>query len=165
MQIETERLFLVALTVEQIRLWTQNIPALEEAMRCRYQAEPMEGAFIKVVEKQAEKAAADEKNLLYYTFWFLVRKSDRMVVGSACFKNKPNENGEVEIGYGLGKDFEHNGYMAEGVKAMCEWALQQSGVSHVMAETDRNNAASENVLKRCGFQLHKQAETNWWCRS
>jgi len=162
MQIETERLFLVTLTVEQIRLWTQDMPALEEAMNCRCQAEPMEGAFIKVVEKQAEKATADEKNLLYYTFWFLVRKSDRIVVGSACFKNKPNENGEVEIGYGLGKDFEHNGYMTECVKAMCDWALKQPNIACVIAETDIDNPASENVLKRCGFQLYKQTETNWW---
>jgi len=106
MQIETERLLLVPLTVEQIWLWVKNIPALEEAVHCSYQAEPMEGAFVKVVEKQAEKAAADEKNLLFYTFWFLVRKADCVVVGSAYFKNKPDKNGEIEIGYGLGMDWE-----------------------------------------------------------
>ncbi|MEY8298927.1 MAG: GNAT family N-acetyltransferase [Emergencia timonensis] len=50
----------------------------------------------------------------------MVRKSDRVVIGSADFKDIPNEAQEVEIGYGLGKDFEHNGYMTEAVQAMCK---------------------------------------------
>jgi len=162
MQIETERLFLAPLTAGQIWLWSKNITALEEIMDCHYCAESMAGAFLEVVEKQAEKATIDEKNYLYYTFWFIIRKSDRVVVGSACFKNPPNENGEIEIGYGLGKDFEHNGYMAECVKAMCDWALKQKDISCVTAQTDFDNIASENVLKRCGFKLYKHAETNWW---
>ena len=33
-------------------------------------------------------------------------KTDRIVVGSADFKGLPNAQGEVEIGYGLGKEFE-----------------------------------------------------------
>ena len=51
-----------------------------------------------------------------------IRKSDNVVVGSADFKNVPDEKGQVEIGYGLGKAFEHEGYMTEAVRAMCSWA-------------------------------------------
>jgi len=162
MQIETERLLLVALTAEQLGLWVKNPAALEETLGCHYHVEPVGGHFLEVIKGQAEKASMDEENYLYYTFWFLVRKADCVVVGSACFKNAPNEHGEIEIGYGLGKDFEHNGYMTECVNAMCGWALEQKDVSCVIAETDVDNPASENVLRRCGFQLYKQVEMNWW---
>ncbi|MCU0079807.1 GNAT family N-acetyltransferase [Extibacter muris] len=41
----------------------------------------------------------------------------------------PDMNQEVEIGYGLGKEFEHSGYMPEAVQAMCKWALEQENVA------------------------------------
>jgi RimJ/RimL family protein N-acetyltransferase len=140
----------------------ENIPALERELNCSYQAEPVEGMFWEIVKGQTDKALNDEANYLYYTFWFLVGKTDRIVVGLADFKDVPDENGEVEIGYGLGKRFEGNGYMTEAVKAICEWALEQKGISHVIAETDVDNLASQNILKRCGFSLYKQDDTCWW---
>ncbi|WP_154696612.1 GNAT family N-acetyltransferase, partial [Clostridium botulinum] len=97
-----------------------------------------------------------------HSFFFLIRKEDRVVVGSADFKNIPNEKGEVEIGYGLGKEFEHNGYMTEAVKAMCKWALKQKGVRNVIAETDLAGFASQRILECCGFKKYKQEETIWW---
>ena len=71
----------------------------------------------------------------------------------------PNENGEVEIGYGLGKAYRRNGYMTEAIKAMCEWALKQTGVSAVIAQTDFDGFASQKVLERCGFKKYSEAET------
>ena len=92
--------------------------------------------------------------------FFLIHKDDRVVVGSADFKDIPNENGEVEIGYGLGKEFERNGYMTEAVKAMCEWALKQNGVTSVIAETDLEGLASQKILERCGFKKDKRGENS-----
>lgn len=83
-------------------------------------------------------------------------------MGSADFKDIPNKNGEVEIGYGLGKDFEHNGHMIEVAKAMCEWALKQNCVTSVIAETDLEDLASQKVLECCGFKKNKEGETLWW---
>lgn len=162
MRLETERLFLVPLSARQMWLWAENIPALEKEMNCKYRAEPMEDMFLEIVKGQAEKTSADEENYLYHTFWFLIRKSDRIVIGSADFKDVPDANKEVEIGYGLGKEFEHNGYMTEAIHTMCTWALQQSAVSHVIAETDVDSPASQNILKRCGFSRYQQADTCWW---
>lgn len=162
MQLETQRLYLVPLTSQQLCLWVDDLPALEKELDCRYRAEPMEGIFLEIVKGQAEKAAGDAAHYLYHTFWFLVRKSDHVVVGSADFKDLPDDNQEVEIGYGLGKAYERNGYMTEAVKAMCDWALTQPGIAHVVAETDADNPASHNVLKRCGFALYQRGETCWW---
>ena len=162
MQVETDRLYLIPLTAKQIRLWVEDVPALEKELNCTYQAEPMEGIFLEIVSGQAEKTNADEANYLYHSFWLLMRKSDRVVIGSADFKDIPNKNVEVEIGYGLGKEFEHNGYMTEAVKTMCDWALKQRDVFHVIAETDIDSPASQNILKRCGFSLYQQDDTCWW---
>lgn len=160
--IETQRLSLIPLTERQLNLWIENIAALECELGCIYRAEPLTGIFLDIVKQQYEIVKKDSSNYLYHTFWFIIHKVDRVVVGSADFKNIPNEKGEVEIGYGLGKEFEHNGYMTETVNAMCEWALSQKAVSCVIAETERDNRASHRVLERCNFRLYKQEENLWW---
>ena len=66
------------------------------------------------------------------------------------------------VGYGLGKAFEHNGYMTEAVKSMCDWALRQSGVVAVIAETDRDGLASQSILEQCGFDKYDERDTIWW---
>jgi ribosomal-protein-alanine N-acetyltransferase len=104
----------------------------------------------------------DETNYLYHSFWFLIRKADRIVVGSADFKGLPNMDGEVEIGYGLGEEFEHNGYMTETVKAMCQWAMKQEKIKYIIAETDIDGIPSQKILRRCGFKQYKQGDTLWW---
>lgn len=162
MIIQTERLELILLTPNQLRLWIDDINALERELNCSYRAELMEGFFLEIVKNQYEITIRDFDNYLWHSFFFLIRKEDRVVVGSADFKNIPNENAEVEIGYGLGKDFEHNGYMTEAVKAMCKLALKQKGVENVIAETDLDGFASQRILDRVGFKKYNQTDTIWW---
>lgn len=162
MVLHTERLELVPLSPRQLRLWTEDIPALERELHCTYQGEPMEGFFLDIVRGQLERAERNPEDYLWLSFWLIIRKSDRTAVGSADFKSPPNACREVEIGYGLGKEFEHSGYMTETVRAMCGWAMEQEQVSHVIAETDLDGFASQRILKRCGFIEEKREETVWW---
>lgn len=162
MTIQTQRLELMPLTAPQLKLLVEDIPALEKALNCKYQAEPMKDFFLEIVKSQLAITENDPANYVWHSFWIMLRKSDRVVVGLIDFKDVPNEQGEVEIGYGLGKPFEHNGYMTETVKAICEWAKEQDSVSHVIAETDLDGFASQRILQRCGFSEYNRGETSWW---
>lgn len=162
MQLQTQRLLLLPLSASQLALLAEDIPALEKELAISYEAEPIEGIFLQIIKGQVAKVAQNEAEYLYHTFWLLVREQDRVVVGSADFKTPPNQLGEVEIGYGLGKNFEGNGYMTEAVKAICDWVLTQEGISHVVAETEPDNMPSQNVLIRCGFAQTKQEKNLWW---
>lgn len=160
--IETERLEIYPLNAMQLKLWTEDIEALEKELHCFYKAEPMEGFFLEIVKGQLAITEKDPVNFMWHSFWLIIRKSDRAVIGSADFKDTPTANREVEIGYGLGKEFEHNGYMTETVKAMCRWAMGQEGVSRIIAETDIDGFASQRILRRCGFAEVSRGETAWW---
>ncbi|MHB1150740.1 MAG: GNAT family N-acetyltransferase [Eubacteriales bacterium] len=162
MELETERLRLIALKPRQLKCWVDDITVIERELDVVYMAEPLNGIFLEIVKGQIDRTEKDSENYLWHSYWLLVRKNDKVVVGSADFKDIPNDVGEVEIGYGLGKDFEHNGYMTEAVKAMCKWALQQERVLHVIAETDLDGLASQRVLQRNGFVETKRNETVWW---
>ena len=162
MKIETKRLELIPLTWDQLKLWCYDIKSLEKELNCIYKAEPMEGIFFEIVKGQYEITKNDPQNYLYHTFFFIVRKEDRVVVGSADFKDVPNDKGEIEIGYGLGKEFEHNGYMTEAAEALCKWGLGQDKVTKIIAETEADNIKSHKVLERLGFKKYKSDETLLW---
>jgi RimJ/RimL family protein N-acetyltransferase len=161
-QIESERLFIKLLTLPQLRLWINEIAALEKELDCKYDAEPLGKKVLDIITNQIITTEHDEPNLVYHSFWFVIRKTDRVVIGLVYFKDIPNENNEVEICYGLGVNYRHNGYMTETVKALCKWALSQSAVCHVIAETKVDNTPSHNILKRCGFVTYKQETALWW---
>jgi RimJ/RimL family protein N-acetyltransferase len=161
MNIETKRLELTPLTLPLLKYWIEDVSALERELDCSYQAEPMEGLFLDIVRGQLEIMEKEPENYLWHSFWFLIRKCDRTVVGSFVFKGVPNDKGEVEIGYGLGSQFEHNGYMTEAVNAMCNWAFDHN-VTSVIAETDLDGFTSQRILQRCGFSEEIRGDTVWW---
>jgi len=161
-ELETERLSIKLLSLSQLRLWINNISILETELDCKCDAEPMEGWFLSILNNQINIIENDPANYMYHSFWFIIRKSDKKVVGSMDFKNIPDELGEVEIGYGLGTKYEHNGYMAEAIKAFCEMALNNEKIKTVIAETEIENIPSQKVLEKCGFKKYKEEKTIWW---
>lgn len=162
MKLQTERLELIPLLPYQLRLWIEDIAALERDLKCFYKAEPMAGCFLEVVKGQLDITEKNPSDYLWHSFGFLIRQVDRVIVGSADFKNIPDDKQEVEIGYGLSKEFEKNGYMTEAVQAMCEWALKQEHVAHINAETDKAGFASQHILQHCGFVEERRGESVWW---
>ena len=164
MTIETERLLLCLLNARQLHLWFSDLPALEREWDCHYDGEPVEGVFREIVQQQWKITSRDPRNALFHSFWILLRKADRTVVGIIDFKAPPNARGEIEIGYGLGGAYERRGYMTEAVNALCNWALQREDVESILAETEQQNRPSQRVLQRCQFILEHEGPTLWWRR-
>lgn len=162
MVFNTERLELIIPALEQLKLLRFDRKGFEQEFNCTYQGEPLEGFILEYLEEQIRIITSQPETLMYNAFWFLLRKSDRTIIGSLAFKGIPNQYGEIEIGYGLNKVFEHNGYMTEAVKKACEWGVAQNGVSCIIAETDVDGYASQHILKRNGFKRYKFGEESWW---
>jgi GNAT superfamily N-acetyltransferase len=87
-------------------------------------------------------------------------------VGGAGFKNPPDGEGTVEIGYGLAPSVHGRGLATEAVHGLLEIAGRH-GVQVVLAETDAANIASQRVLQKCGFQAlpGSDAERLSWQRT
>lgn len=160
--LTTSRLEIVPLKPDLLRRFLLDLGSVENTLNSTYKAEPMRGFFYEIVKEQLAITENDPDNYLWHTFWLIIRKSDRIVIGSADFKDVPNHVGEVELGYGIGKEFEHQGYMTEAAEAMCQWALSQPGVKSVIAETDLDGYASQRILQRLGFFEYSRRETVWW---
>ena len=92
----------------------------------------------------------------WYAPWTMEAK-DGNRIGELGFKG-PSSGNNVEIGYGIIKEYEGQGYTTEAAKALIEWAFNNEEVLFVEAEADEYNAASVRVLEKLGFVQYGQGE-------
>lgn len=138
MQLETQRLALHPLTVEEL-----------EKLAERYRGEDAE--LTKAYTDMAEGCRQHPAQYLWYTAWGICLRETGAMIGDGGFKGLPPD-GRPEIGYGLESPYWGHGYATEAAEALCRWALEQPGVTAIEAETAPDNAASQRVLAKLGFE-------------
>ncbi|GAB3644016.1 GNAT family N-acetyltransferase [Spirosoma arcticum] len=162
--IETLRLTLLPLTLDQLRLHVADDTQLEASLGLtkghRKVVEPLLSVIVHFTVPRLKDPA---RNPLLNTVWIAIDRQKQQIVADAKFKGEPDETGTVEIGYGTYPAFQRQRYMAEMVGGMVRWAGEQPGVLRVVADTDAENVASQKVLEKNGFQLFDQIEQMlWW---
>jgi RimJ/RimL family protein N-acetyltransferase len=85
--------------------------------------------------------------------WTIRRTTDGVVVGSLRGRN--GRRG-FEVGYVIGRAWWGNGYAAEALRAVVDWALDEPSISVLEATTHPDNVASARVLTKCGFASEGQ---------
>ncbi|HVM90104.1 MAG TPA: GNAT family N-acetyltransferase [Puia sp.] len=163
--VETDRLIIIPLDCRQLRLYMQNSRKLDKELRISHTVRITPPRIRDRTEYLIipEMKKADKDNYLYYTFWIVVEKSSRNVVAELGFKGGPNENGEVEIGYGTFFGYRRKGIMTEAVGGIIRWARNRSDVNCILAETDEENNASIKVLQKNHFEnFCRKEKMLWW---
>lgn len=145
MIIESTRLLLRALTPED----AEAIVARDRAGRSWANDFPTFGD-VNVADAALVGKAAFATDLMPWGLFTVVERSTRQSIGGIGFKTSPNEQGEVEIGYGVCQSCQGRGVATEAVLALCDFARR--GARIVLADTNRENVASRRVLEKCGFQ-------------
>ena len=75
----------------------------------------------------------------------------RTVVGTAGFHAPPDEDGRVEIGYGVEPEQRGRGLATEAVGGLMTWAREQ-GISRFRASVGPANGPSLAIVRRLGFR-------------
>ena len=88
----------------------------------------------------------------------IVHREDRLVVGTVGFKGPPDEDGAVEIAYGIVPAFQRRGYATEAAEACTAFAFVDGRVRLVRAHTLPTRNASTRVLEKCGFTRTGEVE-------
>lgn len=84
---------------------------------------------------------------------FLVVRWDGAVLGDCGWFGPPDEQGLVEIGYGLAASARRQGVGTEAVGRLLAWVGQQPAVRTVTAEVLVGNEPSLRLLARLGFEV------------
>ncbi len=158
--IQTERLSLCALNLEEVHLLSENRNAFERSAglsESRFELNADE-SFLEEFEMAMREFVAPKlvefpDDYQWFTHWIILEKSTTLTVGGMGTSGLPDENGQTMIGYFIDKKSEGKGYASEAVIAFCEWLFKNQKLRSVYADTPLNNKGSQKVLQNAGFQL------------
>jgi RimJ/RimL family protein N-acetyltransferase len=163
--VDTGRLLIIPLNYHQLRLYLKGKGMLEAELRLannvRNVSEEVKDSVEFFILPSMKKALSDY--YLFFTFWIVVERISRSIVAELGFKGAPNNEKEIEIGYGTFSGQRGKGVMTEAVGGMVEWARQRDDIKYILAETDESNLASIRVLQKNNFAIFdKKGKMLWW---
>ena len=164
-ELETQRLRLIALTTKQLKLYLADTERLEREL-----GYPVSRAILTQVVRRAieikisKMAAVPEASHPWYTYWLIVVRDEPYGAGLAGFKGYPDSRGEAEIGYGIDPAHQSRGYMTEAARALIAWGFEEPNCRSIVAPgTLKSNAASNRVLEKAGMVVYGESdETLSW---
>jgi ribosomal-protein-alanine N-acetyltransferase len=110
--------------------------------------------LLDVLPLQAAAAPSDE----CFGVWVMIERETASVVGDIGFIGLPDDSGSVEVGYSVITDRRRRGYATEAARVIVDWALDQPGVSVVVAGCDKDNVPSIRTLEHIGFLQTEEAD-------
>ena len=122
---------------------------------------------ISLIDKETQEAILNDllpnlsdltKDPLFFTMWIVIEKNEKAIIGGICFHGEPDDNGEVEIGYGIDNDYRNKGYMTETIAGLIHWIKNRNEIKTIKALTDKSNLPSIQVLKKNKFKISEQDE-------
>jgi RimJ/RimL family protein N-acetyltransferase len=156
--IQTRRLNLIPLTLEQLQLFLTDLRQLEDDLDLPIDRDNTNATVLRAMSMKISKMVRLDPALHPWpTYWLLVVADQSIGAGMVGFKGVPDHNGESEIGYGISPVFRGNGYMTEAVAALIAWAFNHKQCRAVVAlDVLRTNIASQRVLEKVGMHVYQE---------
>ncbi|WP_425409129.1 GNAT family N-acetyltransferase [Hyphococcus sp.] len=83
----------------------------------------------------------------------IFRRNDRVIVGGVTLSNiRYGAARSAILGYWVGSPYLRCGYASSAVRAIVDHAFDAIGLHRLVAACQPENAASQNLLDRCGFK-------------
>ena len=137
--------FLKHMKTDRIKIYPASRAQMEAFL-----AEEKEEELRKAYGEMLDGCLAHPDRWDWYATW-IIEKTDGTHIGDLCFKGL-EAGRNPEIGYGILEAYQGRGYATEAVRLALSWAFRHPEVTAVEAETAPENAASRNVLMKCGFR-------------
>jgi ribosomal-protein-alanine N-acetyltransferase len=154
--IATERLELVPATVDLARAALDGESALAAHLGVIVPATwPPEFLDPPALEFTLHRLAEGPHQAGWWLHFVVLARgaTGRTLIGSAGYKGPPSPDGTVEVGYGIVRDHQRQGYASETVRGLLERAFVVPAVQRVIAETLPELTPSIGVLRKCGFRF------------
>ena len=144
--------------LETKRLFLDNIDISDREFIFSQFSDDVVNMYLFDAEPLVDISEADEL-INYYTIpeprlqhrWVIRRKSDNRKIGTCGFHCWDTQNGKVDVGYDLKKEFWGNGYMQEAMKEIIEFAKLKMQVKEISACIYLENEKSIRLVKGFGF--------------
>ena len=95
--------------------------------------------------------------------WMIIVKLGMKIIGSTGFKGVPNEEGSIDIGYGIISQEQKKGYAIEAATALAGWAFKKTEVKRITARCVIKNTNSARLLNKMKFiEIFRDDEMIYW---
>lgn len=150
--LESERLYIKPLNYQQLIKYMKMDNSLELELGLNVYPRSISAELAEAIEYAILPGVLDfSQNYIFYTLWTMIDKRKNVLVGDLCFKGQPDSSGEIEIAYGTYPDFQNQGYITEAIGRLIEWVFQQPSINSIVAETVKDNIASQKALVKSSF--------------
>lgn len=150
--IETKRLILKPLSLDQLKMYILNDGSLEKELNVKHLKRSISVELQEAIEQTIiPNVSNPSNNYLYTTLWTIISKKENIMVGDLCFVAPPDYNGSIEIGYGTYENLQNKGFMTEAISGIIDWASHQQEIKKIVASCDKDNFASYKVLEKNHF--------------
>jgi [ribosomal protein S5]-alanine N-acetyltransferase len=158
--IETERLKILPLNISQLEKYMRNDNSLEEELKLnktiRHISDELKEAMaLAIIPSILDKP----EDYLFSTLWIVVNKEENRMVAGITLMAISGTNGDIEIGYGTGNEYQNKGYMTEAIGGIINWVKGKPGLKKIIASTEKSNKASHNVLIKNNFNKFHESNT------
>lgn len=141
MTLKTKRLYMVPQTAEML-----------EELISKQTDEHLKAAYTEMLNGVKSHPGKEK----WYTNWIICLNGSGLIIGGVCFKGEPNDNHEVEIGYGINQEYQNQGFATEALRAMTNWAFSQPSCYYVQALTETGSESSKKVLENNKFKFIRE---------
>ncbi|MBA7585138.1 hypothetical protein ES708_27108 [subsurface metagenome] len=160
--LETNKLKLIPLDAHNLRYSIEDRRKMERNLGVKITDTKLEEPVKEAMRTSLKMVLKNKKDYLWFTNWEIVLKKENRIIGGLCFKGRPDEQGRVEIGFGMQDEHRCKGYTTEAVKELINWAFIQEKVLSVIAETEKDNLPSHRVLEKMEMQKYQENEKMFW---
>ena len=160
--LETNKLKLIPLDAHNLRYSIEDRRKMERNLGVKITDTELEEPVKEAMRTSLKIVLENKKDYLWFTNWEIVLKKENRIIGGLCFKGRPDEQGRVEIGFGMQDEHRCKGYTTEAVKELINWAFIQEKVLSVIAETEKDNLPSHRVLEKMEMQKYQENEKMFW---
>ena len=88
-----------------------------------------------------------QRVLMGWWFFLVINHLEKRLIGAAGFRDLPDKNGIVEVGYEIAPEFLSNGFDAEIGFALIKFAFTRSAVQKVNMISALNDKDSDRILR------------------
>lgn len=152
--LTTERLALIALDHRLAALQAGSRAAFFNAIAVTHEPHWPPAPFdLPAFEWAAKHLAHDPQGQGWYGWAMLANGGERApprIIGIAALIGRPDEDGDVELAFGLLPEFRGRGYGAETVRALTAWGFAH-GAARVISHLDAEDHTAAHTLQKLGF--------------
>ncbi len=151
MTIKTDRLLIVPHLPRHLRALVRGVEEFENTAGLRVADGVREQLLSASPDFLTRLETAKQPDPWQFGF-AAIHRIDNILVGMCGFVAAPDDNGVVEIAYGIAPGLHGRGYGTEAASALIQFATNDSRVRVLRAHTLAEPNASTRILEKCGFQ-------------